>query len=122
MIRRNRRFCALGRLKSGEMNKTEALYADELKKQMNSGEILWWKFEGLTFKLADNTRYTPDFIVLTKDMELEAREVKGSFKFIQDDAKVKIKIASDAFPIRFLLIAPNAKKNGGGWEIKEVGV
>ncbi len=120
-MRRNKKYCALGRLKAGQMNKTEEQYAEELKMQLHMGEILWWCFEGLTFKLADNTRYTPDFIVLTKEMELQAREIKGSFKFVQDDAKVKIKCADEKFPIRFFMLAPKPKKLGGGWEVKEIG-
>ena len=114
---------ALGRLKSGEKNKTEQQYEDEvLKPALASGEILWYKFEGMTFKLADNTRYTPDFMVLNKDLTLEAREIKGSLTFIQDDAKVKIKVANEQFPLIFRVYAPIAKKRGGGWESKVFGL
>jgi len=37
----------------------------------------------------------------------------------QSDAKVKIKVASELFPIRFVAIFPIAKKLGGGWETQE---
>ena len=65
----NKRVFALGRLKSGQMNKTEAAYAQELEARKNAQELLWYAFEGVTLKLADGCRYTPDFSVL-RAMEL----------------------------------------------------
>ena len=115
----NKSFLALGRLKTGERNKTEDAYELELKAQQERGEILWYRFEGLTFKLAHDTRYTPDFVVLKANGELECREVKGAKIVFQSDAKVKIKVASELFPIRFVAIFPIAKKLGGGWETQE---
>ena len=35
------------------------------------------------------------------------------------DAKVKIKVAAEKFPFRFIAVAPIALKNGGGWNVKE---
>ena len=58
---------ALGRLPRGTMNKTEAAYADHLELQRHAGEVLWFKFEPLKFRLADATFYQPDFMLLTKD-------------------------------------------------------
>jgi hypothetical protein len=44
---------ALGRLKVGERNKTEAAYEnDVLRPAMNTGALLWYKFEGLKLRLA----------------------------------------------------------------------
>jgi len=103
---------ALGRLKTGTMNKTEAAYADFLELRRRAGEILWFKFEGVKLRLADSTFYSPDFAVMLADGSLEMHEVKG---FWQDDARVKIKVASDLYPFRFLALKANAKKNGGGW-------
>jgi len=40
-------------------------------------------------------------------------EVKG---FWQDDARVKIKVAADMYPFRFIAVKPRAKKDGGGWQ------
>jgi hypothetical protein len=117
-----KRYYALGRLKRGQKNKTEERYENEiLKPLLAAGEILWYCFEGITFKLADDTRYTPDYPVLNKHGLIEIHEVKGSLKFIEDDAKVKIKVAEEKFPFLFKLIAPKAKKNGGGWEEKIIG-
>jgi len=112
MKRTNKSF-ALGRLKSGQMNQTEAAYAEHLKNLLHSGKILWFKFEGVKLRLADNTFYTPDFAVINADNQFEMHEVKG---FWQDDAKVKIKVAADMYPMKFIAIKKQAKKNGGGWE------
>lgn len=111
-----KKFYALGRLKTGQMNKTEALYDCSLRSRQIAGEILWYKFEGIKFRLADNTFYTPDFIVMLANGEMEAHEVKG---FWQDDARAKIKIAADMYPFRFIAIRAEAKKRGGGWAVEE---
>ena len=104
---------ALGRLKAGERNSTEAKYEEQLKAELAAGHILWYDFEAVTLKLADGLRYTPDFVVMHKDGVLEMREVKG---YWQDDAKAKIKMAARLFPFRFMAVYKQTKKNGGGWE------
>ena len=106
------RIQALGRLKAGQMNKTEAAYAAELQARQVAGEVAWYRFEGLKFRLADNTFYTPDFAVMLASGVMEAHEVKG---FWQDDARAKIKIAADMYPFRFIAVKVQAKKDGGGW-------
>lgn len=111
---------ALGRLRTGQLNKTELAYQSHLELLKHSGAVVWHKFEGMKFRLADNTFYTPDFAVMRQDGMIELHEVKGSLTYIQDDAKVKIKVAADLYPFRFILVAPRAKKHGGGWDVKEV--
>jgi hypothetical protein len=106
---------ALGRLKTGERNKTEAAYEQLLEARRSEGSVLWFKFEGVKLRLADNTFYTPDFAVMLESGQLEMHEVKG---FWQDDARAKIKIAADLYPFRFLAAKPKSKKDGGGWEIE----
>ena len=115
----NKAFYGKGRLKAGERNKTEARYEAWLEVQKRDGNIIRYDFEAVTFKLADNTRYTPDFMVMKPDGEIEFHEVKGAWSIFQDDAKVKIKVASAMFPFRFIAVAPIAAKNGGGWDVKE---
>ncbi len=103
---------ALGRLKVGSMNQTEAAYARDLELLKAAGDVAWYKFEGLKLRLADNTFYTPDFAVMLSNGEMQCHEVKG---FWQDDARAKIKIAADMYPFRFYAITKATKANGGGW-------
>ena len=95
------RYQALGRLKAGTMNKTEARYAKHLELQKSAGEILWYGFEVLKLRLADKCFYDTDFLVLRADGLLEIHEVKG---FFTDDSKVKLKVAASQFPFRFVVI------------------
>lgn len=106
---------ALGRLKTGAMNKTEAAYERDLRDAQTLGDILWYRFEGLKLRLADNTFYTPDFAVMSSDGVMECHEVKG---FWRDDARAKIKIAAEMYPFRFKAVKAEAKKRGGGWKVE----
>lgn len=103
---------ALGRLPVGQMNKTEARYADVLEALKRNGNILWYRFEGIKLRLADNTFYSPDFFVMRDDFVLECHEVKG---FWMDDARVKIKVAADQYPFRFYAVKERTRKEGGGY-------
>lgn len=95
------------------MNKLEAAYGAHLNLLRAAGEILWFEFEAMKFKLAAATFYTPDYIVMTKVNELEAHEVKG---FWEDDARVKIKCAAEKFPMRFVGITRTKSTN---WTYEE---
>lgn len=95
------RVRALGRMKQGAMNKTEAAYARILEMRKAAGEVAWYKFEGLKFRLANNTFYTPDFAVMLADGQIELHEVKG---FWTDDARAKTKIAADMYPFQFVAV------------------
>jgi len=107
---------ALGRLKTGQMNKTEEAYAKHLQNLQHAGQVAWYKFEGVKLRLADSTFYSPDFAVMLASGEMEMHEVKG---FWQDDARAKIKIAADLYPFRFVAVKVKAKKDGGGWAVEE---
>jgi len=93
---------ALGRLKAGQMNKTE---------------IAWYRFEGIKLRLADNTFYTPDFAVMLANGQLEMHEVKGGCW--TDDARVKTKVAADQYPFRIIGVTKLPAKAGGGWKVEE---
>ncbi len=110
------RLKALGRKKAGSMNKTELAYSQHLQLLQHAGQIDWFKYEAVKLRLADNTFYTVDFMVMKSNGELEAHEVKGGYIF--DDAMVKIKVAADLFPFPFFIVK---KANGGTWDIKKVG-
>lgn len=107
------RSLALGRMKVGTLNKTEAAYRQLLLDALSLGDIQWFRFEGLKLRLADNTFYTPDFAVMAADNVMECHEIKG---FWRDDARAKIKIAADQYPFRFKAVQPLPKKRGGGWK------
>ena len=107
---------AVGRLKAGVMNDTEKKYEELLNKKLSNGELLWYKFEGITLKLAEGVRYTPDFFVMNSNNELEVHEVKG---FWRGDALVKIKLASDLFPFKFFAVKKNLVRDGGGFSYEE---
>ena len=109
---------ALGRLKTGQLNKTEQSYANYLSNLQAVGGILWHKFEGIKLRLADNTFFSPDFAVMMPDGQIHIKEVKG---YMMDDANVKIKVASDQYPFRFFIVRARSKKDGGGWIETEVG-
>lgn len=95
-----------------EMNRTEARYAQTLELRKVAGEIIDYQFEGVKLRLGKATWYTPDFMVILCDGTMEMHEVKGHWK---DDARVKIKVAAERFPFRF--VAVTAKK--GGWRVEE---
>ena len=111
---RQMRFKTLGRgrrKQPGTMNKLEAAYAGMLSVRQSIGEIAWFAYEGMTFKLAPDTRYTPDFAVMLPDGTIELHETKG---FMRDDAAVKIKCAAEMFPFSFVLVT----KDKSGWNYR----
>lgn len=110
------RHFALGRLKPGAMNKTEQRYAQHLEALKAAGRVLWYRFEGIKLRLADSTFYTPDFAVMSDSQVLELHEVKGHW---QDDARAKIKIAAEQYPMRFIAVQAKPQKQGGGWSVED---
>lgn len=109
------RIVSKGRLRVPTMNKTEERYFDLLRVRRATGELAWIRYEGVTLKLADDTRYTPDFAVMLANGELEMHETKGAFR--REDSFVKLKVAAEQFPFRFYL-ATWTKDDG--WTIEEV--
>lgn len=95
------------------LNKWEEEYAKGLELLFRSGEIDWWKFEGVSLKLADGARYTPDFAVFRNGI-LELHEVKG---FFRESAKVRFKVARDMYRgFIFMCLRKKKVREGGGWE------
>lgn len=109
---------ALGRLKTGQMNQTEAAYARHLLHQQAAGVIAWWRFEGLTLRLAERCSYTPDFVVMRADGQIELHEVKGARVMFRDDARVKTRLAADGFPFRVIAVYPRDRAFSG-WDVEE---
>lgn len=100
----------------GVMNKTEERYSEVLNERVKSGEVLGWWFEKMTFKLADDTRFTPDFAVLLADGEMEMVDCKGWKS--EDDALVKIKVAAETFPC-FKWVHETSPKSGVPFKRRE---
>lgn len=113
----------------GTMNRTEQRYSAHLSLRTMAGEISLSRFEAVTFKLAPDTRYTPDFMVMMPDGAIEFHEVKGAKKqkiggiqtgkivpYVEEDAKLKIKIAAEMLQeFRFVMVF----EANGNWEAVE---
>jgi len=99
----------------GAPNKTERAYAQTLELRKLAGEIQGYDFEPIKLKLAPLTFYTPDFMVIGNEGQIEFHEVKG---FMEDDAAVKIKTASVIHWYAYFYLVTRAK--GGGWNIQLV--
>jgi hypothetical protein len=79
----------------GRMNKTEQAVAEQyLNPLVQSGEVLQWMFEPVSLRLAKNTFYRPDFLVVRPE-GVEVLEVKGTH--FEDDARAKWKAAADLY-------------------------
>lgn len=96
----------------GKMNSLEAAYAEVLAVRELKGEVIWWIFEAMRFRLADETYYCPDFAVQLADGTIELHETKGRW---MESARLRIKVAADRFPFRFVAI----KNVKGKWEHEE---
>src|SRR4051812_33789252 len=103
--------------KRKEPNKTEAEYGRILESMKLRGEIVEYRYEGITLKWAD-MRYTPDWFVIAEehlDCEKEFQlirliEVKGAH--IWDRDTVRFKGARAAWPMfQFEM----HQKKGGEW-------
>lgn len=103
------------------MNKTEQQYDAHLSLMERLGEVKRHKFEGLTLKLADDCRLTPDFVVEMPDGRIELHDTKICYRgkttpHIEDDALVKLKVAAQAFPFKVKAVWPLAN---GEWDFRE---
>jgi hypothetical protein len=101
----------------GQMNQTEAAYAESLQALKLTGEILDWKFEAVTFKIAKDTRYTPDFMVMYADCTVELVDCKGGGP-INPTSLVKVKCAAEMFWMFNFVIEKRLPKKAG-WKRTE---
>lgn len=119
---RHNRFAKYKRRAKGERNKTEAAYEAHLDLLFKAGEIDGYAFEGIKLKLADNTWYTPDFVVFNKEGYVEVHDTKGTSSkkrangdkeavpWIEEDAKLKMKVVAQQWP--FIVYAVFKTKEG----------
>lgn len=102
-----------GKAKRGA-NKWEQEFGEVLRQQQQTiGLIAWYQFEALRFRLADGAYYKPDFVALTTTGSLIAYEVKGMWR---EAARVRIKVAADRHPFKFVAVRKKLVREGGGWE------
>ena len=88
------------------MNRLESRYAELLDLRKLAGESSEWRFEPIKFRLAKGCFYSPDFLVIDTEGQLEFHETKGHW---EDDARVKIKTAANLYPW-FLFVAVTEDK------------
>jgi hypothetical protein len=102
------------RRREGVMNGMELEFYNMLELRRLAGEFSHVYFEQVTLKLAPDLRYTPDFAVYDDQGLLSFYETKGHFR---DDARVKIKMAAEIFPMHSFYLA---RKIRGCWDYEEV--
>ena len=95
------------------MNKTEAEYAGYL-----DALGIWWQFEPIKLRLADNCYFIPDFLVMKEDGLLRLVDCKAWWRKagrvgVEDDALVKLKTAAEMYPIFEFVMT---WKKDGVWE------
>ena len=84
------------------MNKTEEMWAWFLTAEKQTGKIVWFDFEPITFRLTSKVpgskrvSYTPDFLVELADGSIRIDEIKGAY--VREDSELKFKMAADRFP------------------------
>lgn len=93
-----------------KLNKTERAYLKFLR-DINPH---WIGIQCTSFKLGDDCRYNPDFLVINHEGRLQAHEVKG---FMRDDALVKLKVFARMYSWIELILAVNVK---GRWLVTTV--
>lgn len=92
---------------SAGMNKGEMRYASVLDQRIVDGHVAGWYFEHLSIKLADNTFYKPDFLVILADGSVELHEVKGASKgsfVVTESGWVKIKVTAKQSPFPVVVV------------------
>jgi len=102
-------FIRAGHKKKGELNKVEQAYAGVLELLKRASEIRDYSFERIKLRIGEACWYTPDFMVLSKENEIEFHEVKGGF--ITDDALVKFKAVCELYPyFKFIMMQHKGKQ------------
>ena len=94
-------------------NKTEAAYRREvLDTRRDTAAVT---YEGLTFRMANGHRYTPDWLVVTKAGAIECHEVKGRRAL---HSQQRARLAFDQARVEFPWAAwVWAVRTASGWEV-----
>lgn len=114
----------------GEMNKTEASFADRLEVHRMAGGVVSWSFEEHVMQLGPRATYRPDFRIVMHvggEERIEFVDVKGAGP-ISDTSVVKIKWAAQKYPeFKFVIEQKLSKKQlqqmknppASGWKRRE---
>ncbi|MFZ2804291.1 MAG: hypothetical protein WA001_03635 [Patescibacteria group bacterium] len=101
----------------GTMNKLEAAWALQLEAMKQDGTLRSYAYEAITFKLAHDLRYTPDYLLIWHDGEVSLDECKG---FQREKNMAKLRMAARLFPFfRFRLIR-KGKRGEPTWSVEEI--
>ena len=114
---------AKGRKRAPEerMNRAEARYAAVLDARQAAGVVAAWWYEGMSWRMASETHYRPDFVVLLPDGTVELHEVKAAAR--DDDfgatpeAWVKLKVVAEQAPFPIVVVW----QKGGQWMERRLG-
>lgn len=94
----------------GGMNKLEKHRAIQLEAMKRGGLIADWWYERFTLKLADDCRWTPDFLIQENDGSLRLEDTKGHMR---EDAHIKMKVAAQHFPFPITVLYKDGRD---GWK------
>lgn len=100
-------------------NKTEEAFWQMQLIRKRTGEIEDCQWEPFNLRLAQNTWYRPDCLVVENDGTMTVMEVKGTF--FRDDARVKVKVAARQH-YYFSFVVAVGKKEGSEytWTYEEI--
>jgi len=95
-------------------NRTEAAYREE--RLGGRSDVASIYYEGLTFRMANGHRYTPDWVVVMESGEIECHEVKGGYALHSHQrARLAFDQARVEFPWCRWVWATKSKQ---GWKIE----
>ncbi len=95
-------------------NKTEARYRAEMIDRRS--DIAAVHYEGLTLRMANGHRYTPDWVVVTTVGRIECHEVKGGYAL---QSQQRARLAFDQARVEFPWLGwVWAVKTNDGWKVE----
>lgn len=100
----------------------EADYATHLDMLKSAGEIKWWAYEVISFKIGDGCWYKPDFMVVFADDSIEFHETKG---YEREAGRVRLRVAAQQlwmFTFRQIkrITFKSVKSVNGRWDVTEI--
>ena len=116
---------------TAKLTKPEVAFMRVLEERKARGEIVWWSEHPMSLKLADGSRYIPDYMVVTWDGTILVYEVKGTGGWNHvtfagrgrpsgsegGKSRAKFLFAVECFPLfRFMSAIQQRKKDGGGFD------